>query len=168
MLYTTILLSLREIARHKLRSFLTTLGIIIGVFSVITMVTLGNGISASVQESISSLGTNTLTIFPSSSSGRGGGAPPPSFDQDDIDALREQIGGVRSVAGQVTSSALAVRNAQNWTTTITGSSNEYFDSQNLEFASGRPFTASAASAAKSSACSKSVTAAGSTIRTIRS
>ncbi|QIG81503.1 ABC transporter permease [Stakelama tenebrarum] len=140
MLYTTILLSLREIARHKLRSFLTTLGIIIGVFSVITMVTLGNGISASVQESISSLGTNTLTIFPSSSSGRGGGAPPPSFDQDDIDALREQIGGVRSVAGQVTSSALAVRNAQNWTTTITGSSNEYFDSQNLEFASGRPFT----------------------------
>jgi putative ABC transport system permease protein len=140
MLYTTILLSLREIARHKMRSFLTTLGIIIGVFAVITMVTLGNGISASVQDSLSSLGTNTLTIFPSSGLGRGGGAPPPSFDQDDIDAIREQIGGVKSVAGQVTSSALAVRNAQNWTTTITGTSNEYFDAQGLELSSGRRFT----------------------------
>ncbi|WP_109809186.1 ABC transporter permease [Sphingosinithalassobacter portus] len=148
MLYTTLLLSLREIARHKLRSFLTTLGIIIGVFAVITMVTLGNGISASVQESISSLGTNTLTIFPSSGTGRGGGAPPPPFEQDDVDAIREQIGGVKTVAGQVTSSALAVRNAQNWTTTITGTSNDYFESQSLKFASGRPFTSAEESAGK--------------------
>ena len=141
MLYTTLILSLREIRRHLLRSFLTTLGIIIGVFAVVTMVTLGNGISASVQESISSLGNNTLTIFPSSGLGRGGGGPPPpQFEQSDIDAIREQIGGVSSVAGQAQASALAVRNAQNWSTTITGTSNEYFAAQNLKLASGRMFS----------------------------
>ncbi|WP_188054049.1 MULTISPECIES: ABC transporter permease [unclassified Sphingosinithalassobacter] len=148
MFFTTLILSLREIRRHLMRSFLTTLGIIIGVFAVITMVTLGNGISASVQESISSLGTNTLTIFPSSGLGRGGGAPPPQFEQDDITAIREQIGGVSSVAGQASSSALAVRNAQNWQTTITGTSNEYFAAENLTVADGRSFTPAEESAGK--------------------
>lgn len=148
MLYTTLLLSLREIRRHLLRSFLTTLGIIIGVFAVVTMVTLGNGISASVQESFSALGTNTLTVIPSSSLGRGGGGAWIPFERDDIDAIREQIGGVRSVAGQASASALAVRNAQNWTASITGTSNEYFDAQNLKLASGRRFTDAEESAGK--------------------
>ncbi|MBR0552645.1 ABC transporter permease [Stakelama marina] len=149
MLYTTLLLSLREIRRHLLRSFLTTLGIIIGVFAVVTMVTLGNGISASVQESISSLGTNTLTIFPSSGLGRGGGGPPPpQFEQSDIEAIREQISGVSSVAGQASASALAVRNAQNWQTSITGTSNDYFAAQNLKLASGRMFTPAEETAGK--------------------
>ena len=60
----TLLLAFREIRRHLLRSFLTTLGIIIGVAAVITMVTLGNGVTASVKDQISSLGSNVLIVFP--------------------------------------------------------------------------------------------------------
>ena len=61
---TSLLLALKEIRRHTLRSFLTTLGIIIGVASVVTMVSLGNGATQSVQAQVSSLGTNLLTIRP--------------------------------------------------------------------------------------------------------
>ena len=60
MLGTTFLLALRSIARHKLRSFLTILGIIIGVGAVVTMVTLGEATTVQVQKSISALGTNIL------------------------------------------------------------------------------------------------------------
>jgi len=60
----TLLLAFREIRRHLLRSFLTTLGIIIGVAAVITMVTLGNGVTASIKDQISSLGSNVLIVFP--------------------------------------------------------------------------------------------------------
>ncbi|WP_066725948.1 ABC transporter permease [Sphingomonas pituitosa] len=158
MLFTTLLLSLREIRRHILRSFLTTLGIIIGVAAVITMVTLGNGVSASVQASISSLGSNTLTVFPSGGR-RGGGNAPPSFENADVQAIRQQVSGVRAVAPQASSSALAVRNAQNWTASVTGTSNDYFDAQNLEFAGGRRFTDAEQSAGKS------VCVIGDTIRT---
>lgn len=148
MLFTTLLLSLREIRRHLLRSFLTTLGIIIGVAAVITMVTLGNGLSASVQASISSLGNNTLTVFPSGGR-RGGGTAPPQFENGDIVAIRQQVSGISAVAPQASASALAVRNAQNWQASVTGSSNDYFDAQNLEFASGRRFTDAEQSAGKS-------------------
>jgi putative ABC transport system permease protein len=158
MLFTTLLLSLREIRRHILRSFLTTLGIIIGVAAVITMVTLGNGVSASVQASISSLGNNTLTVFPSGGR-RGGGNAPPSFENADVQAIRQQVSGVSAVAPQASSSALAVRNAQNWTASVTGTSNDYFDAQNLEFAGGRRFTEAEQSAGKS------VCIIGDTIRT---
>ncbi|MET3725136.1 ABC transporter permease [Sphingomonas trueperi] len=147
MLFTTLLLSLREIRRHILRSFLTTLGIIIGVAAVITMVTLGNGVSASVQASISSLGNNTLTVFPGG--GQRGGSYPPQFDNGDVQAIRQQVSGVSAVAPQASSSALAVRNAQNWNASVTGTSNDYFDAQNLEFAGGRRFTDAELSAGKS-------------------
>jgi putative ABC transport system permease protein len=149
MLFTTLLLSLREIRRHILRSFLTTLGIIIGVAAVITMVTLGNGVSASVQDSISSLGNNTLAVFPGGGRGRGGSTPPPSFENADVLAIRQQVSGVRAVAPQSSSSALAVRNAQNWTASVTGTTNDYFDAQKLEFAGGRRFTDAEQSAGKS-------------------
>jgi putative ABC transport system permease protein len=147
MLFTTLLLSLREIRRHILRSFLTTLGIIIGVAAVITMVTLGNGVSASVQASISSLGNNTLTVFPGG--GQRGGSYPPQFDNGDVLAIRQQVSGVSAVAPQASSSALAVRNAQNWNASVTGTSNDYFHAQNLEFAGGRRFTDAELSAGKS-------------------
>ncbi|HSJ78626.1 MAG TPA: ABC transporter permease, partial [Erythrobacter sp.] len=64
MLGSTLLLALREIRRHIMRSILTTLGIIIGVAAVVTMVTVGNGVTASVQDEISSLGASNFIIFP--------------------------------------------------------------------------------------------------------
>ena len=141
MIGTTLILAFREIRRHLLRSFLTMLGIVIGVSAVITMVTLGNGATAAVQEQISSLGSNILMVRPGQRMGPGGsGESPPSFRNEDIDAIREQIAGVRAVAGQAQASAVAIRNAQNWSTSITGTTNDYLDAQNWALASGRRFS----------------------------
>jgi len=149
MLTTSFLLAIRAIRRHIMRSFLTTLGIIIGVAAVVTMVTLGNGATASVQSQISSLGSNMLTVRPGQGFGRGGGAPPRSFEMDDVDAVRSQIGGVLQVAPQATPSVTAVFAAQNWSTTVTGTSNDYFAASNFKLTSGRTFTPAEETAGKS-------------------
>jgi len=141
LLGTSIILAVREIRRHLLRSFLTILGIVIGVMSVVTMVTLGNGASAAVQESISSLGANILQIRPGQGFGRGGGGPqPPDFKMDDIDAIRTQIAGVMAVAPQAQSSGIAIRNAANWSTTINGTTSDYFTAQQWNLTAGRIFS----------------------------
>ncbi|MBK6511535.1 MAG: ABC transporter permease [Haliea sp.] len=146
---TSLLLALKEIRRHKLRSFLTTLGIIIGVASVVTMVSLGNGATQSVQEQVSSLGTNLLTIRPGSGFGRGGGARPAFFDLDDVEAVRTQIAGLRIVAPQTSAQATAIYEAQNWSTTVAGTTNGYFHASNLELAAGRIFSDAELAAGKS-------------------
>ncbi|WP_136162823.1 ABC transporter permease [Sphingomonas flavalba] len=150
MLGTTLILALREIRRHLLRSFLTILGIVIGVAAVVTMVTLGNGATAAVKEQISSLGSNILMVRPGQGFGRGGGSgeAPPPFVMADLDAIRDQIGGVKAVAGQAQATAVAVRNAQNWSTSINGTTNDYFVAQNWTLASGRLFSAAEESAGK--------------------
>ena len=149
MLGTTITLALREIRRHLLRSFLTILGIVIGVAAVVTMVTLGNGATAAVKEQISSLGSNLLMVRPGQRMGPGGGGEsPPSFKPEDIEAIREQISGVRAVAAQAQSSGVAIRNAQNWSTSINGTTNDYFVAQNWQLQSGRNFTAAEEQAGK--------------------
>jgi putative ABC transport system permease protein len=147
---TTLILALREIRRHLLRTFLTTLGIIIGVAAVVTMVTLGNGATASVSASITSLGSNLLTVRPGQGFGRGGGGPPPRvFSLDDVDAVRDQIGGVLAVAPQSASSVTAIYEAQNWSTTVTGTTNDYFAASSLKLASGRFFSEAELEAGKS-------------------
>jgi putative ABC transport system permease protein len=143
LIFTTLVLALREIRRHLMRSFLTTLGIVIGVASVITMVTLGNGATASITEQISSLGSNLLQIQPGQgarpgSSGTGGAAP--LFKSADVEAIREQVAGVVAVTGQAQSTGTAIRNAQNWTTTINGTTNDYFVAQKWDVSSGRLFS----------------------------
>ncbi|CAN5828706.1 ABC transporter permease [soil metagenome] len=141
MLGTTFLLAIRSILRHKLRSFLTTLGIIIGVGAVVTMVTLGQATTAAVQKSISALGTNVLQVRPGQGFGRGGGGPrPPDFKQDDVAAIKEQIAGVIAVAPQAQSSATAIYEGANWSTTINGTTDGYFDVQPWPLAAGRIFT----------------------------
>ena len=140
MLGTSLLLALKEIRRHKTRSFLTTLGIIIGVASVVTMVSLGNGATQSVQDQVSSLGTNMLVVRPSRGFGRGGGARPTLFELDDVEAIKTQIAGIRAVAPQTATQATAIFEAQNWSTTVTGTTNEYFQASNLELDVGREFS----------------------------
>lgn len=132
----TLLLSFREIRRHLLRSFLTTLGIIIGVAAVITMVTLGNGVTASVKEEISSLGSNVFIVFPT---GGDRGRPRP-FDRADIDAVANQIAGVVEAAGSVTAPATAFNNGQDWSTSVEGVENAYLRAQTIDIAQGRSFT----------------------------
>jgi putative ABC transport system permease protein len=142
MLGTTLLLAFREIRRHLMRSFLTVLGVVIGVFSVITMVTLGNGATASVKASISALGSDMLQVRPGQSLGPGGGgtASTAPFKLSDIQVIRTQIAGVVAVAGQAQIPATVVRNAQNWSTSVTGTNNDYFTAQKLAFSAGRTFT----------------------------
>ena len=139
MWWNTLLLSLREIRRHLLRSFLTILGIVIGVSAVITMVTLGNGATRAVQDQITSLGTNLLMVRPGQRLGPGSGGAP-FFKEADAQAVATQIGGIRAVAPEVRSGGTVVANGRNWTTTITGSSNDYFTTNNWTVREGRMFS----------------------------
>ena len=132
----TFLLALREIRRHILRSILTTLGIIIGVAAVVTMVTLGNGVTASVQEEISSLGASNFIVFPVRTD-RGTIRP---FDQSDVDAVQQQLAGVTVAAGNVGAPATAFHNGQDWDTTVTGANGTFLQAQSIEVTDGRPFT----------------------------
>jgi len=138
---TTLILAIRSIRRHVLRSFLTTLGIIIGVGAVVTMVTLGKATTAAVQQSISSLGTNILQVRPGQGFGRGGGGPrPPDFKPEDVSAIADQIAGVTAVAPQAQTSATAIYEGANWSTTVTGTTLAYFTVQPWPLASRRLWT----------------------------
>jgi putative ABC transport system permease protein len=139
MLWNTLLLALRSIRRNLMRSFLTVLGIVIGVAAVITMVTLGNGATKSVSDQISSMGSNLLMVMPGQRFGPGAEAGAP-FKSADIEAIRNQITGARLVAPIVSKSATAVYQANNWSTVVTGTSNDYFEAGNWEIAAGRYFT----------------------------
>jgi putative ABC transport system permease protein len=140
MLLNTLLLALRSIRRNLLRSFLTILGIVIGVSAVITMVTLGNGATLAVQNQISSLGTNLLMIRPGQRLGAGGGGGAPPFKEADAQAIGQQIGGIQAVAPELRSGATVVANGRNWATSITGSTNAWFETSNWRLAEGRKFT----------------------------
>ncbi|HEY6814349.1 MAG TPA: ABC transporter permease [Croceibacterium sp.] len=133
---TTLMLAFREITRHILRSFLTTLGIIIGVAAVITMVTLGKGVTADIEEQISSLGANVFFVFPIATD-RGQFRP---FDERDVAAVREQIAGVKFVAGQVERNVIAFHNGQDWRSKVEGVGNEFLDARGIELEEGRRFT----------------------------
>ncbi|MFN4018893.1 MAG: ABC transporter permease [Erythrobacter sp.] len=140
----TILLALREIRRHILRSILTTLGIIIGVAAVVTMVTLGNGVTASVQEEISSLGASNFIVFPVRTT-RGTIRP---FDEADVRAVKQQIAGVTLASGNAGSSATAFYNGQDWDTRIQGVNNAFLQAQSITVEEGRPFSADEEQAGK--------------------
>ena len=144
MLFSVFMLALRSVQRNMLRSFLTILGIVIGVSAVITMVTLGNGATAAIEKQITSLGTNLLMVMPGQrgpggSGGGGGGVP--QFTEADADAILSQIGGVAAVAPQGRASVTVVANGRNWATSVTGSTNAWFTTGNWKMASGRMFEA---------------------------
>ncbi len=138
---STVLLALRSIRRNLMRSFLTVLGIVIGVSAVITMVTVGNGATLAVQSQISGLGTNLLQVRPGQRMGPGsGGASAPAFKDTDAEAIASQIGGVAAAAPEARSSGTLVANGRNWTSGITGSTNDWLAIGNWTLASGRVFT----------------------------
>jgi putative ABC transport system permease protein len=142
MLLNALLLALRSIKRNLLRSFLTILGIVIGVSAVITMVTLGKGATQAVQNQISSLGTNLLMVRTGQRmgpGGPGGGGGAPSFKEADAEAIVAQIGGVAAAAPEGRTSVTVVANGRNWSTSVTGSTNAWFDTGNWKLASGRKF-----------------------------
>jgi putative ABC transport system permease protein len=140
MLFNELMLALRSVRRNLLRSFLTILGIVIGVSAVITLVTLGNGATQAIQTQIASLGTNLLMVRPGQRGfGGGGGGGVPQFTEADAEAIIAEIGGVAAVAPEGTTSVTVVANGRNWVTGVTGSNNEWFTTGNWKVASGRIF-----------------------------
>lgn len=143
MLMSIFMLALHSVVRNMLRSFLTILGIVIGVGAVITMVTLGNGATQAIKSQISGLGINLLMISPGQRLPGGGGASSggvAQFTEADADAIQSQIGGVASVAPQGRASVTVVANGRNWASSVTGSTNQWFDTSNWKLASGRLFS----------------------------
>ncbi len=127
-----------------MRSFLTTLGIIIGVGAVIAMVAIGEGAKAQVEAAFSSMGSNLLIILPGSTTSggvRGGFGTQPTLTWDDLDAIRDEVPSVRAAAAALRTNASVSSEDQNWTTSVTGTSPEYFQVRNWAAASGALFSA---------------------------
>jgi putative ABC transport system permease protein len=139
MFLNAILLSLREIRRNLMRSFLTVLGIVIGVAAVITMVTLGNGATKLVAEKIATLGTNMLFMMPGPPEGSGLGDDP-KFRMSDVDALATQIPSLTAVSPKVITSAKLVAGNSNMDSQVFGVTNPYFIVENWTLADGRFFS----------------------------
>ena len=139
----TLRVALRAIARNKLRAFLTTLGIVIGVGAVIAMMAIGAGAKARVEEAFAAMGTNVLIILPGSSSSggvRGGFGSMPTLTWDDLASIRADVATVKMAVPSMRSSMPVVSEDNNWTTSITGTSPQYFDIRNWPIALGLPIT----------------------------
>ena len=139
MIGNALLLALRAIRRNVMRSFLTVLGIVIGVSAVITMVTVGNGATQSVRNQIAGMGSNLLMVLPGQGFGPGAGDAP-RFRAADADAIRAQVGLAQAVAPTAMRRTTAVYGARNWMTPVTGTTNEYFTAANWTLVAGRTFT----------------------------
>jgi putative ABC transport system permease protein len=139
MLANSLLLALREIRRNVMRSFLTILGIVIGVAAVIIMVTIGSGATAQVTEQIASLGSNLLMVRVGMHMGPGQTTTAPPFDLDDAQAILREIPAVAEVAPSASQRLTAVYGNENWTTTATGVDNKFFTVRNWDVHSGRQF-----------------------------
>jgi putative ABC transport system permease protein len=142
MLWNAFLLALRELRRNKMRSFLTMLGIIIGVAAVITLVTLGGGATRQVTEQIASLGSNLLMVHPGKHLGPGQSSGAAPFKMADAEALLRDIPSLAAVAPTAGSAMTAIFANENWNTAVTGTSEQYFRVSNRKLKSGRLFTAS--------------------------
>jgi putative ABC transport system permease protein len=139
----TSLTALRALRRNKLRSSLTALGIIIGVFAVVAMVALGNGTRASIESQVAGLGQNMLMVFAGSrrTGGVSGGLGSASaITLEDAEALRREIPDVAASSPEVTTTAQAIANGRNWSTTIAGEAPEYLVIRDWSIASGSMFT----------------------------
>jgi len=140
MLWTTIVLALREIKRNVMRSFLTMLGIVIGVGAVITLVTIGGGATAQVQQQIASMGSNVLMVTPGKRLGPGQSSNTPLFKVSDGEAILRQVSSIAAVAPVSSQSIQAVFGNENWSTSVTGSDNEFFRVTNRSIKAGRKFS----------------------------
>jgi putative ABC transport system permease protein len=142
MIWNAILLALSAIRRNVMRSVLTVLGIIIGVASVITLVTLGNGATTSVASSVNSLGTNVLILMPGQNRDPTSGIRQQSklFEESDVEALHADVQGIDAIAPNAQKSMQAIYENANWSTTVYGVNNSYLQVRNWTVESGREFT----------------------------
>jgi putative ABC transport system permease protein len=137
-LKNALLLALRAIQRNLMRSILTSLGIVIGVASVIVMVNLGNSATAQISQEISSLGSNLLMVTPAGQSIDDFKL----FNIDDIQAIRREVRGISSVAPSASKGMTTVVGNRNRSTLVTGIDNSYFQAGNWQLTKGREFSVS--------------------------
>jgi len=138
----TVLLALRALRRNKVRSLLTTLGVVIGVASVISMVAVGDGARARVSGIFSSMGTNMLVVLSGSSSAggvMGGFGSLPTLTWEDLRAIQEQAAGIRWAAPTLATRSSLLSDEANWTTAIIGTTPEYFSIRAWKSARGAEF-----------------------------
>ena len=140
MIWNALLLALRSIRRNVLRSFLTTLGIVIGVASVIIMVNLGSGATLQVSQQIESLGSNLLYLHPGQRFGPGARSQAAPFKLSDVDAIENEISGVAVAAPHASQAMVVIYGNENWSTSVSGSDNRYFEVGNWQLQQGRFFT----------------------------
>jgi len=133
----------KSIMKNRMRSLLTSLGIIIGVSAVIVMVAVGSGSQAQIEQSIDSLGTNLVIVFPGSSSSggvRGGAGSFNRFTFDDVEKLQKEATLLSGISGVVRSGGQVIGGGENWNTEIYGVDPDYFDIRNWEIEYGELFT----------------------------
>jgi putative ABC transport system permease protein len=138
----TAQIALQALLRNKLRSFLTMLGVIIGVFAVIAMVAVGDGAKARVQELFTSMGSNMLVILPGAShqgGAFGGFGTMATLTWDDLRALHTEVPAVRYAAAILHKAAQVQSEEHNWTTSVNGTSPDYFEIRNWPIAKGSSF-----------------------------
>ncbi len=138
MIWNAFLLALREIRRNLMRAMLTVLGIVIGVAAVITMVTLGNGATALITAQVASLGSNLVIVRPGQRMS-GGSFGAPSFRESDAQAIHEGVANVRLVAPTAQRSGSMSYLAESVTSSVIGTSPEYFEVANWTLGEGRLF-----------------------------
>ena len=125
----TLRIALRALLRNRMRSFLTMLGIIIGVAAVIAMVAIGEGAKAQVEASFAAMGTNLLIVMPgaTTASGVSGGfGSGPTLTWDDLEAIQTELPSVRAAAPVLRRSMQLVSDEQNWATSLNGVTQDYF------------------------------------------
>ena len=139
----TFPLAVRALLRNKTRSLLTTLGVVIGVASVISMVAVGEGAKARVESVFAAMGTNILIVLSGSTTSggvMGGFGSMPTLTWDDLHAIQTQAPSVRLAAPAMTTRATILGDDANWTTTVTGTTRDYFDARAWRVASGALFS----------------------------
>jgi putative ABC transport system permease protein len=137
MLLNALFIALREIRRNLTRSFLTVVGIVIGVAAVVTMVTLGRGATETVKQQISKMGSNLLILRPGQGWGSWGAQ---QFSMSDVKAIEDQIPGIASIAPFVQTNGTAVYQENDRNSDVQGTTSNYFAIANWEVGYGRFFT----------------------------
>ena len=139
----TIKISVNALKRNKFRSFLTMLGIIIGVASVIVMLAIGQGSKKSIQDQMSSMGTNMIMVMPASQERGGimlGNSNAQNMTLEDLLAIEKECPALEAVSPEVRSSGQAVVGNSNWPTSVYGVNDKYFSIRKYEIKSGRTFS----------------------------
>lgn len=135
-------IAIRAIKANKMRSILTSLGIIIGVAAVIVMLAIGNGAQTSIQDEMKSIGANLMIIrsgVATSGGARGGHGSQPTMKLGDGNAIQEKIDRIKLAAPVLDETAQIVYGNTNWSTGITGTDNRYFEIKEWPLEYGRSF-----------------------------